>query len=139
MKQTVEHNKGMCFEATTQSGHKIIMDGSPEHGGQNKGVRPMELVLSAIGGCSSFDVILILKKSKQKITSCKVDISATRSDKVPAVFEKIQLDFYISGIDLSRLRVEKAVNLSVKKYCSVIKMLEQTVDIDYSLKIIEET
>jgi putative redox protein len=125
----------MSFVAHTQSGHQIIMDGVPEFGGQNKGVRPMELVLSSIGGCSSFDIILILNKAKQKITNCQLKISASRADKTPAVFEKIQLDFYITGENLNPKRVEKAVSLSVEKYCSVIKMLEQTVVIDYAVHI----
>jgi putative redox protein len=135
MKTTVKWCDGMSFEAETQSGHKIKMDGAEKYGGKNKGARPMELLLSSLGGCSCFDVILILKKSKQNITDCKVKISATRANTTPAVFTKIHLDFFINGDALKEKRVQKAVSLSVEKYCSVVKMLQNSVTIDYRVNI----
>ena len=125
------------FSATTQSGHQVIMDGSEADGGSNAGARPMEVVLSGLGGCSAIDVILILKKSKQQVSHCEIDIQAERADAVPAVFTKIHLHYIVHGSDLSAKKVERAVNLSMENYCSVTRMLEPTVDITADFEIID--
>lgn len=125
----------MSFVGESGSGHSIVLDGSPEHGGRNLGVRPMETVLIGLGGCSAFDVMLMLKKGRQKVVDCEVLLDAERADAVPAVFEKIHLKFVVTGHELSEKQVKRAVSLSLEKYCSVTKMLEQTVDISHEVVI----
>ncbi|OED35583.1 peroxiredoxin [Chromatiales bacterium (ex Bugula neritina AB1)] len=127
----------MSFVGESGSGHSVVLDGSPEHGGRNLGVRPMENLLISLGGCSAFDVILILKKARQDILDCEVLIDAVRADAVPAVFSKINMRFLVTGNSLSSKRVERAVSLSVEKYCSVAKMLEESVQITHEVEIID--
>lgn len=126
----------MSFVGESGSGHSVVMDGSPEHGGRNLGVRPMEMVLLGLGGCSAFDVIKILKKARQDVVDCVVELEAERSEEIPSVFTKIKLIYIVSGNDLSQQQVEKAVSLSMDKYCSVTKMIEGTVDISHETKIV---
>lgn len=125
------------FEAETGSGHIVVMDGPPDHGGQNLAARPMEMVLVGLGGCSAFDVVEILKKSRQSIDDCQVILDAERADEIPAVFTKIRMHFLIGGQDLSAKQVKRAVELSVDKYCSVVKMLRPNVDISYDHEILK--
>ena len=125
----------MSFVGESESGHTVVMDGSPEHGGRNLGVRPMEAVLLGLGGCSAFDVMLMLNKSRQRVTDCEVLMDARRADEIPAVFTKIKLTYVVTGIELSDKQVNRAVSLSFEKYCSVTKMLEKTADIEYEVKI----
>ena len=125
----------MSFVGESGSGHSVVMDGSPEHGGRNLGVRPMETVLIGLGGCSVFDVMMMLKKGRQNVTNCEVALDAARVDAVPAVFEKIHMTYLVEGHNLSEKQVHRAVALSVEKYCSVTKMLEGTVEITYDVKI----
>ena len=125
----------MSFVGESGSGHSLVMDGSPEHGGRNLGVRPMETVLIGLGGCSAFDVMLILKKGRQDVIDCEVLLDAVRVDAVPAVFENIHLTYVVKGNDLSVKQVERAVSLSVEKYCSVTKMLQETVKITVEVKV----
>ena len=125
----------MSFVGESGSGHSVVMDSSPDHGGRNLGVRPMEMVLLGLGGCSAFDVMLILKKSRQHVVDCEVQMEAERADEVPSVFTKIKLTYLITGHDLSQPQVNQAVELSLKKYCSVTKMLAGTVDIDYEIEL----
>ena len=125
----------MSFVGESGSGHSVVMDGSPEHGGRNLGVRPMEMVLLGLGGCSAFDVILMLKKARQNVVDCEVRLNAERSDEVPSVFTKIKLTYVVTGHDLSEQQVNRAVSLSMEKYCSVTKMLEGSVDIGYEIEI----
>lgn len=125
----------MSFVGESGSGHSIVLDGSAEHGGRNLGVRPMETVLIGLGGCSAFDVMLMLKKGRQDVTDCEVLLDAGRVDAVPAVFEKIHMTYLVKGNGLSEKQVERAVSLSVEKYCSVTKMLEESVKITYEVKI----
>ena len=126
----------MSFVGESGSGHSIVLDGSPDHGGRNLGVRPMEAVLIGLGGCSAYDVMVMLKKGRQDVSDCEVILDAERADEVPAVFTKIKLTYLISGRDLSESQVQRAVNLSMEKYCSVTKMLETTVDISHEVKIV---
>jgi len=127
---------GMAFEGTTESGHAVLMDAAPEVGGENKGARPMEMVLLGLGGCTSIDVIMMLQKSKQAVEDCQVEITAERSDKIPKVFTKIHVHFKVMGQDLNLKKVERAVNLSAEKYCSVSKMLEHSVDMSHDFEIV---
>ncbi|AFT69286.1 MULTISPECIES: OsmC family protein [Alloalcanivorax] len=124
MKAVVEWQGEACFQAESGSGHTILMDGPPDHGGQNRGARPMETLLMSVGGCSAFDVVHILRKSRQNVTGCRCELSAERAeDEVPAVFTKIHLHFVVSGEDLKEAQVKRAVSLSAEKYCSASIML----------------
>ena len=137
MKVEVDWSGGISFEAIADSGHKVIMDASPDAGGENKGSRPMELLLMGLGGCSSIDVMLMLQKSRQDVTDCKAVIEAQRADAVPAVFTHIHLHFIVTGRSLSTKHVERAVKLSAEKYCSASIMLAKAVDITHDYEIIE--
>lgn len=124
------------FEAQSGSGHTVIMDGPPDHGGRNQGARPMEMLLLGLGGCATFDVVSILKKSRQDITDCQVAIRAERADAVPAVFTAIELAFTVTGHNLKQAQVKRAVELSATKYCSASIMLEAAgVKISHSYEI----
>lgn len=128
-------NSDYHFEATNDSGNTIQMDGSPAIGGQNLGARPMQVVLMALAGCSSIDVVSILRKMKQEPDSYDVEVEAEREeDKVPALFTKIHLRFILTG-DLDPAKVEKAARLSAEKYCSVSKILEHTAEITWSATV----
>ncbi len=120
-----------AFEAKTGSGHTLTMDGPPEHGGQNLSARPMEMILVGLGGCSAFDVVEILEKSRQKVTDCQIEVDAERADDIPAVFTEIHMHFIVAGDELNEKHVKRAVELSVEKYCSVAKMLRPNVEITY--------
>ncbi len=138
MKTRIEWQGDVAFTAESGSGHKVTMDGPPDHGGKNLGPRPMEMMLMGLGGCSSFDVVHILKKSRQNVSHCSCDITAERADAVPAVFSKIHLHFTVSGENLKPNQVEKAVSLSAEKYCSASIMLQQGgVEISHSVDIVE--
>ena len=128
----------MSFVGESGSGHSIVLDGAEQHGGRNLGIRPMETVLIGLGSCSAFDVVLMLKKGRQRVTDCEVEIEAERADSVPAVFTRIHLAYKISGKELSEKKVQRAVSLSVEKYCSVSKMLEQSVEISHSTQIMDD-
>lgn len=136
MQATVKWVGEAMFLGESGSGHAVVMDGPEDHGGRNMGVRPMEMILLGLGGCASFDVVSILKKSRQKITDCKVELSAQRADGVPSPFTKIHLHFVVSGAELKPTQVERAVNLSAEKYCSASIMLEAagvTLSHDYEI------
>ena len=129
---------GMAFSAETGSGHLINMDGAPEAGGRNLAPRPMELLLAGAGGCSAFDVVLILQKSRQAINACQVSLQADRATEDPKVFTKINLHFLVKGKDLDPAKVERAVKLSHDKYCSATAILAKTAEITYSIEVISE-
>lgn len=137
MQARVKWLDNLTFVGESGSGHSLVMDGSVEHGGRDLGVRPMETVLIGLGGCSSIDVILMLKKARQDVTDCQVLLDADRADSVPAVFTNITLKFVVEGRNLSVKQVERVVALSVEKYCSVTKMLEESVNISFETEIIE--
>lgn len=137
MKTTVEQIGPMAFTAISDSGHTVIMDASPEVGGENRGSRPMELILMGLGGCSSIDVVMILEKARQEITGCKVVINAERADTDPKVYTRIHVHFIISGNNLNRDRVARAIELSAEKYCSVSIMLGKTASIEHDFEIIQ--
>ena len=138
MQATVKWVDGVMFVGESGSGHAVVMDGPPDHGGRNMGVRPMEMILIGLGGCSSFDVVQILQKGRQHIVSCVTELVAERVDAVPSVFSKIHLHFIVSGKDLSPSTVERAVKLSAEKYCSASIMLGNAgVEITHDFEVIE--
>ena len=137
MKTRVKWLDHMTFVGESESGHSVVMDGPPEAGGRNLGIRPMEMILLGLGGCSSFDVLMILQKGRQKVTNCHVEISAERAETDPKVFTKIHAHFVLEGKNLNQKQVAKAVSLSADKYCSVSIMLASTVEITHDYEIIE--
>ena len=126
-----------AFEATSSTGHKVMMDASKEVGGEDRGSRPMELLLMGLGGCSGIDVMMMLEKGKQNVTDCKMEITSERADAVPAIYTKIHLHFTVTGSELNEKKVKRAVELSADKYCSVSKMLEKTAEMTHSYEIVE--
>jgi putative redox protein len=128
---------GMSFSAEVGSGHLVNMDGAPEAGGRNLAPRPMELLLAGAGGCTAFDVVMILKKARQDIRGCEVKLSATRAEEDPKVFTNIHMTFVVTGKNLDLTRVQKAVDLSHEKYCSATIMLGKTASITHSIEIKE--
>lgn len=137
MKATVTLQGGVCFEAVADSGHSVLLDGPPEYGGENRGSRPMELLLMGLGGCTAFDVVHILRKSRVDVTDCRVELSADRSDTPPKVFTRIHVHFVVSGAGLSEARVKRAVELSAEKYCSASIMLAKAVEITHDFEIVD--
>jgi putative redox protein len=137
MKAEVKWAGEARFDGKSETGHTIIMDGAPEFGGQNQGCRPMELLLLGMGGCSAFDVVLILKKSRQEITDCLVQIEADRAETEPRIFTKIHAHFVVTGKNLSAKHVDRAVHLSAEKYCSASIMLGKTAEITHDFEIVE--
>lgn len=136
MKTRVKWVGEVMFMAESGSGHCVVMDGPPDHGGRNVGARPMEMLLMGMGGCASFDVMSILKKSRQDVTDCVCDVEAERADAIPAVFTKIHLHFVVSGRDLKEAQVKRAVDLSAEKYCSAsIMMGKAGVEVTHSCEI----
>ena len=137
MKARVKWVEGMSFLGESGSGHTFLMDGAPEAGGRNLGVRPMEAVLMGAGGCTAFDVVLILKRSRADVTDCVVELEAERAETDPKVFTKIHLHFIVSGRNLKPELVERALNLSAEKYCSASIMLGKTALITHDFEIRE--
>lgn len=129
--------EGMSFEATTGSGHRLLMDGAPEAGGRNLGPRPMELLLVGTGGCTAFDVVLILQKGRHNIHDCEVSLSATRAETDPKVFTRIHFHFTVTGRGLKKETVARAIELSKDKYCSASIMLGKTAEITHDFEIVE--
>jgi len=136
MQTTIKWLDGKTMVGRTESGHALVMDGPPELGGRNLGPRPMEMLLLGLGGCTEFDVLMILQKARQDVTACEVQIEAERASEVPKVFTKIHVHFVIAGHDLNEKRVKRAVDLSAEKYCSASIMLAQTAAITHSYEII---
>ena len=138
MKANIAWQEGVSFLGQVGSGHSVLMDGAPEAGGKNLGPRPMEMILLGLGGCTAFDVVHILRKGRQAITGCQVEMDAQRAIEDPKVFTRIHLHFIITGKDLDSRQVERAINLSAEKYCSASIMLKATVDITHDYEIIAE-
>ncbi len=138
MKAKVRWVDEVMFLGESGSGHSVLMEGPESSGGHNIGIRPMEMLLIGVGGCSSYDVVSILKKARQNVTGCVAELQAERADAVPAVFESIHLHFRVTGKDLSEKQVAKAVALSAEKYCSATIMLEKGgVHITHDFEIVE--
>lgn len=132
------NDNGMSFVAETGSGHTLVMDGAPEAGGRNLASRPMELVLAGTGGCTAFDVVLILKKGRHQVSGCDVQLSAERAETDPKVFTKVHFHYRVKGKQLRPEIVARAIDLSKEKYCSASIMLAQTAEITHDFEIIEE-
>ncbi len=127
------------FIGESGSGHSVVMDGPPEHGGKNLGLRPMEMLLVGMGGCTAFDVVQILTKGRHAIADCVAEISAERSEEIPKVFTKIHVHFIITGHKLKDAVVERAIKLSAEKYCSASIMLGKSVEITHDFQVVEES
>ena len=137
MECTVRWHDGMSFVAETGSGHLVAMDGAPEAGGRNLAPRPMEMVLAGTGGCTAFDVVMILKRGRQDVTGCEVRLSAERAESDPKVFTKVHFHFVVRGRGLKADAVERAIRLSAEKYCSASIMLGKTAEMSHDWEIVE--
>jgi putative redox protein len=137
VKATIKWLDGVSFEGVSESGHSVVMDGAPESGGKNLGMRPMEMLLLGLGGCTSYDVVTILKKSRQDVKDCSAEITAERAENIPKVFTKIHIHFILEGNDLDVSVVERAINLSATKYCSASIMLKNSVTITHDFEIVK--
>ena len=138
MKMRIKWNDIVSFQGETENGHTVLMDGAPEVGGRNLGLRPMEMVLMGAGGCTASDVVIILKKSRQDIIDCMVEIEAERATEDPKVFTHIHYHFILTGKNLKPQQVERAINLSAEKYCSASIMLGKTAEITHDFEIMRE-
>ena len=138
MKARIKWVEQVSFLGETESGHAVLMDGSPAAGGRNLGPRPMEMLLLGAGGCTSFDVISILKKSRQAVSDCYVELDAERAETDPKVFTRIHMHFVVTGKDIKPEAVEKAIKLSAEKYCSASIMLGATAKITHDFEVIQE-
>ncbi len=136
MKAIVKWVESLIFLGESGTGHKIVMDGPEEIGGHGTGMRPMELMLLSLGGCTAFDVVTILKRSKQNIYDCIVHIDGKRSDEIPRVFTRIDISYEVIGKNLKHTQVRRAIELSTEKYCSASLMLGKAVRITHNYKII---
>ena len=137
MKARIKWVENVSFIAESGSGHALVMDGAPEGGGRNLGPRPMEVVLLGTGGCTAYDVVHILRKSRAPVTDCVVEIDAERAEEDPKVFTKIHFHFIVTGNGLKPAQVERAVHLTAEKYCSASIMLGKTADITHDFEIRE--
>lgn len=138
MKATVKWTDGAMFVGESGSGHTVVMDGPEDLGGRNRGARPMEMLLLGVGGCATYDVMSMLKKSRQKVVDCRIELNAERADAVPAVFTQINLHFVVTGVALKESQVKRAVELSAEKYCSASIMLAAAgVEISHSYEVLE--
>lgn len=137
MKVSIKWIDGVSFVGESETGHAVVLDGAPENGGRNIGMRPMEMLLIGMGGCTSFDVVTILKKSRQPISDCVAHITAMRADEVPKVFTKIHVHFVVTGDHLNESQVERAVKLSAEKYCSASIMLGKVCEITHDFEILQ--
>lgn len=129
--------EGSRFVGETQSGHAVVMQGLPEEGEPSVGIRPMEMLLLGLGGCTSIDVVSILKKARETVTNCVVEIEAERAETVPKVFTKIHVHFVVTGRGLKESAVARAVGLSAEKYCSASMMLGKAAEITHDYEIVE--
>jgi putative redox protein len=137
MKAAVRWVQDAMFVGESGSGHAVVMDGAPDSGGRNLGVRPMEMLLLGLGGCTAFDVVMILKRGREPVTGCVVDIDAERADTDPKVFTRIAMRYQVSGRGLDPKKVERAVNLSAEKYCSATAIMNKTAQISHEIAIID--
>ncbi len=137
MKCRVKWVENAMFVGESESGHAVVIDGPPDGGGRNMGMRPMELLLLGVGSCSAYDVVHILKKSRKPVIDCVAELSAERADEVPAVFTKIHLHFVVSGTGLTESAVKRAVDLSADKYCSASIMLAKAAEVTHDYEIID--
>ena len=138
MKGTVTLQAGSTFEGVAGSGHRVTMDVAPEVGGRILGLRPMEMVLRGLGGCTAIDVLHMLRKGRQPITDMRVELNAERAEDVPKVFTRIHLHFVLTGAGLDPHKIERAINLSASKYCSASMMLNKTAEMTHDFEIVKQ-
>lgn len=137
MKARIKWVENVCFMGESETGHAVILDGAPDAGGRNLGMRPMEMLLIGMGACTSFDVVTILKKARQPVADCVAEIEAERADEIPKVFTKIHVHFVVTGKGLNPVQVERAVKLSAEKYCSASIMLGKSAEVTHDFEIVE--
>jgi putative redox protein len=137
MKVRAKWAEGVSFIGESESGHAIVIDGAPGHGGRNIGMRPMEIVLLGTAACTAFDVVLILRKARQPVADCAVDAEAERAATDPRVFTRIHLKYTVAGRGLDPAHVERAVRLSKDKYCSATQMLAKTAEITFEIAVVD--
>jgi putative redox protein len=136
MKAVVNLKSDVCFEGITGTGHKVTMDGPEESGGKNQGGRPMEMLLIGMGGCTAYDVVTMLRKGRQILYQCSVEIDSERASEPPKVFTRIHLHYKLKGENLKANKIERAINLSTEKYCSATIMLAKTAKVTHSFEIL---
>jgi len=139
MKTRIKWVENACLIGEADSGHGVVIDGAPDIGGRNLGVRPMEMMLMGLGGCTAMDVLSILKKTRQNVTDCVIEVDGQRRDEYPKIFTQIHVHFIIKGYDLKDNHVKRAVNLSAEKYCSVSAMLGAMAQITHDYEIVDES
>jgi len=137
MKARIKWVQDVMFVGESGSGHSVVMDGAPDAGGRNLGFRPMEMLLLGLGGCSAFDVVLILKRSREAVTDCVVEVEAERATTDPKIFTKIQLHYTVTGQALDRKKVERAVALSAEKYCSASAIMAKSAELSHTITLVE--
>ncbi len=137
MKASVEWKGGRVFEGTSGSGHAVTMSGAPPAGEADIGIRPMEMMLLSMGGCTAYDVVEILEKGRQPVAGCVVQLDGERADTIPMVYTRIHVTYVVSGRGLDPAKVERAVKLSAEKYCSATLMLAKTAEITHEVKLVE--
>jgi putative redox protein len=137
MKAKVRWLDGRAFVGESGSGHAVVMDGAPEAGGRNIGVRPMEMLLLGLGGCTAFDVVMILEKGRERVTACEIELEAERANEDPKVFTHVKLTYRLTGKGLKPAAVERAIQLSEEKYCSATAMFAKTAKIETTWTIEE--
>jgi putative redox protein len=135
LKLRIKWVENVTFVAETESNHAIVMDGAPEGGGRNLGPRPMETMLAGTGGCTAYDVVTILRKARQNVSDCVVEIDAERAPQDPKVFTRIHFHFVVTGRELDAKQVDRAIHLSAEKYCSASIMLAKTAEITHDFEI----
>jgi len=138
MKARVQWLDGRAFVGETGSGHAVVMDGSPESGGRNIGIRPMEMLLLGLGGCTAFDIVMILERMREKVTGLDISLEGERAAEDPKVYTHVTLVYKVTGRKLKPANVERAVNLSAEKYCSASAMFAKSAKIDHRVEIIED-
>ena len=138
MRARIKLVDGMMFVGESGSGHAVVMDGAPEYGGRNLGIRHMEMLLIGLGGCTGFDVVQILRKGREQVTDCEVEVTAERADTDPRVFTTIHIDYRVRGRNLAPAKVERAIELSKEKHCSASIMLGAVAKITHSWAAIDE-
>ena len=137
MKATIKWIDGVSFVGESESGHAVVLDGPPSAGGRNIGIRPMELLLIGMGGCSAFDVVSILTRGRQDLVDCRAELSAERAEEDPKVFTRIHVHYVVSGRGLKAATVERAIKLSAEKYCSASIMLGKTAEVTHDYEIVD--
>ena len=137
MKARIKWIQDVMFLGESGSGHSVVMDGAPDAGGRNLGFRPMEMLLLGLGGCSAFDVVMILKRGRERVTDCVVDIDGERATTDPKIFTKITMRYIVTGHALDPNKVERAVHLAAEKYCSATAIMAKTAAIEHSIEVVE--